>query len=415
MAAEEKKNRASIMQVVKQTFTSFGEDKAPRLGAALAYYTIFSLAPLLMIAVGIAGLFYSKHDQAATQIQQQISGLVGEQGGQAIASMVKAASEKPKGGMVSTIIGIVVALFGAAGVFGQLQDSLNTIWEVAPKPGRGIWGFLRDRFLSFAMVGGVCFLLLVSLVLSAVISGANKYMAHITPPWMRIVWTVLSLVVDLGVVSLLFAFIYKFLPDVKMTWRDVWVGAVVTAVLFTIGKWAIGMYLGRASVGSAYGAAGSLVVVLVWIYYSALIFLIGAEFTKVWATERGSKYVPDSNAVALTGEMRAQQGIPRNAALGNASGQPEREDEYAAAGTNGSSNGKTEAPGRLMPATIGFAAGLLLGKMTASAKPRKLVLSPGVRIVQTPQTATRTTARHRNESLVSRFRKGWRTGVKNAS
>src|SRR5258706_3278108 len=151
MSTDAQKNRAPIMQIIKQTFTSFGEDKAPRLGAALAYYTIFSLAPLLMIAVGVAGLFYSKHDQAATQIQQQISGLVGEQGGSAIASMVQAASQKPKTGMVSTVIGIVVALSGAAGVFGQLQDSLNTIWEVAPKPGRGIMGFLRDRFLSFAM------------------------------------------------------------------------------------------------------------------------------------------------------------------------------------------------------------------------------------------------------------------------
>src|SRR5581483_5891761 len=202
----------------------------------------------------------------------------------------------------ATVVGIVTLLLGASGVFGQLQDALNTVWEVEPKPGRGIWGLIKDRFLSLTMVFGTGFLLLVSLVITAAVSAAGGTLRGLGPGLEAI-----------AVVTLLFALIYKFLPDAKIAWRDVWVGAVATAVLFVIGKFAIGLYLGHASIGSAYGAAGSFVVVLVWTYYSAQILLFGAELTQVYANRSGSHVEPARDAVKITPEKRAEEGMPRSA------------------------------------------------------------------------------------------------------
>jgi membrane protein len=201
-------------------------------------------------------------------------------------------------GIVSSIVGIVVLLFGASGVFGELQAALNTVWEVQPKPDRGLWGMIKDRFFSFTMVLGVGFLLLVSLLLSAALSAVGRFLSERLPGG-EALWQVLNFVISLGVVTSLFALIFKVVPDVKIEWRNVWIGAAVTALLFTLGKFLLGLYLGKASFASMYGAAGSLVVLVVWVYYSAQILFLGAEFTQVYARHNGSNMRPSSNAVAL--------------------------------------------------------------------------------------------------------------------
>jgi membrane protein len=290
--------------VLKQTFSDWSDDHAPRLGAALAYYTVFSIAPLLLIVISIAGLVFGR-EAAQEQIFGQLSGLVGEGGAEAIQGMLKAA-DKPHAGIVSTIIGVVTLIFGATGVFIQLQDALNTIWEVKPKPGQGIKGFIRHRILSLAMVFGIGFLLLVSLVVSAGLSAAGKWLGD-TMPGGEAVWHVLNFVIAFGVIALMFTLLFKYVPDVKIAWKDVWLGGVLTAFLFTLGKYGLGMYLGRASVASAYGAAGSLIVVLLWVYYSAQILFFGAEFTQVYANKFGKKLEPAENAMWVPGQKAAAQ------------------------------------------------------------------------------------------------------------
>ena len=309
----------TIWPIIRQTFDEFIEDKAPRLGAALSYYTVLSIAPLLVIVLGITGWLMGMQgtDPDESPVIGQFTGLIGGQGSAAIKDIVRAASDKPHGGRIATIVGIITLLIGASGVFGQLQDALNTIWEVAPRPGRGIWGFVRDRFLSFAMVGGVCFLLLASLMVSAGLAAAGHFMGGALPG-MHYLWVILNFMVSLGVIAALFAMMNKVLPDVKVPWSDTWIGAIVTAALFGIGKWVIGMYLGKAGVGSAYGAAGSLVVLLVWVYYSSQIFLLGAEFTQVYSRVRGSNPAPASNAIGLRERDRIHEGIPHQATLDRA-------------------------------------------------------------------------------------------------
>ncbi len=269
----------------KQAFTEFGDDKAQRLGAALAYYTIFSLAPLLLIAIAIAGMVFGR-EAAQGQIFGQLRGVFGPQAAAGVQEIVKSAA-KPKSGTIATVVGIVTLLFGAAGVFGQLKDALNTIWNVEPKKTSGIMTMLKDRFLSFAMVLGTGFLLLVSLVIDSGVAAAGHFVGSRLPGG-EALWQGVQLVVSLGVVTLLFALIFRFLPDVHPAWRDVWFGAAFTAVLFVVGKFALGLYLGKSAVGSSYGAAGSLVVLLLWVYYSAQILFFGAEFTQVYARTHGS-------------------------------------------------------------------------------------------------------------------------------
>jgi membrane protein len=274
------------------------QDKAPQLGAALAYYTVFSLAPLILVLLAIIGVIFRDDPAGAwDKITQQMSYFLDPSAVQVVQSIAQKASQPGKS-TIATIIGVALALFGASGVFGQLQDALNTIWGVKAKPARGIWGFLRTRFLSFAMVAGICFLLLVSLAIEAVLKGFSQYVQSVLPGGLVAAMAV-YLIFDFAVVVLLFAMIFKFLPDVKIQWRDVWIGAVMTAILFGLGKWLLGFYLGSGAAGSAYGAASSLITLLLWVYYSSQILLFGAEFTQVHAARAGRELKPSEYAVRV--------------------------------------------------------------------------------------------------------------------
>ena len=277
--------------LLKQTFKEFGEDKVPRLGAALSYYTIFSMAPLLLIVIAVAGLVFG-HKAAQGQVFDQLKTVMGPSTAATVQEMVQNAG-KPKSGAIATILGVITLILGASGVFGQLKDALNTIWDVAPKKTEGIMGLIKDRFLSAAMVFGIGFLLLVSLVIDALLSALGKYGSQHLPGG-EAIWHILSLVVSFVVITALFAMIFRLLPDLKIEWRDVWFGAAFTSFLFVLGKFALGLYLARSAVGSSFGAAGSLVVLLIWIYYSAQIVLFGAEFTQVYARNEGSVAAADA-------------------------------------------------------------------------------------------------------------------------
>ncbi|HEY1860262.1 MAG TPA: YihY/virulence factor BrkB family protein [Gemmataceae bacterium] len=306
----------SIWLVIKEASRQWLDDKAPRLGAALAYYTVFSLAPLLIVVIGIAGLLFG-HDAAQAGVTSEFENLVGARGAEAVRAMLASANQPGSGG-VGSVLGIVMLVFGAAGLFGELQDALNTIWHVQPTPGRGLVGILRDRLLSFSMVIGVAFLLLASLVVSAALAA----LARLLHDWQTsVLGLCITTLVDLTVLTVLFAMIFRFLPDVRIAWRNVWLGAAITAVLFTVGKTAISVYLGHSGIASAYGAAGSLAVLLVWIYYTSQVFLFGAELTKAYANQRGSQVVPKPNADLTTAEV---SGAPENPASGKSHGSPYR-------------------------------------------------------------------------------------------
>jgi membrane protein len=304
------------VDLLKSTFKEWNEDKASRLAAALAYYTAFSVAPMLLIAIVIAGLVFG-NEAAQGSIFAQLQGLLGPEAAGTIETAVKT-SRQPGASTVSAIIGLATLIWSASNVFGQLQDALNTIWEVQPKPA-GLVGSLKRRLVPMSMVLGIGFLLLVSLVLSAALSALGHFFNQLLPGT-SVLWEIVNFVISFGVVTGLFAAIYKVLPDVEIRWSDVWIGAAVTALLFTIGKLLIGLYLGNASIGSTYGAAGSLLVVLVWVYYSAQILFFGAEFTQVYARRYGSQIVPSEHAIPLTEEARAQAGMPRKEAVQRATG-----------------------------------------------------------------------------------------------
>jgi membrane protein len=287
----------TVIQILKETFQEWNEDKVPLWAAALAYYTVFSLAPLLIIAIAIAGSVFGE-EAARGEIVQQIQGLVGKEGAEAVQAMIQNVQRPGSGGTIATIFGVIALLFGASGVFGQLQEALNSIWEVRPKPRQALMGFLQSRFLSFASVLVIGFLLLVSLVLSAVLAGIGAYFGSLVPDAV-IVARILNFAISFGVITLLIAAIYKFLPDVELRWKDLWIGAAVTSLLFSFGKYLIGLYLGNSGVTSTYGAAGSLVVILIWVFYSAQIILFGAEFTQVYSRHRGSGIRPSKHAVKI--------------------------------------------------------------------------------------------------------------------
>lgn len=276
-----------VLNFFKSTVRGFSNDKATTLAAALAYYTIFSVAPLLLIAIAIAGLVFGRA-QAQAQIVGQLRAFMGNAGAAAIEQML-ANSTKAHGSIWAIVIGAVILLLGAAGVFMQLKQSLNMVWNVPQqKIAGGIKGFIRQRLLAFGMVFAIGFLLLVSLVSDAAISSFARY-ANTRLPGGEGLWQGIQLGISFVVITVLFALMFRFLPDIRVEWRDVWFGAAFTSVLFIIGKYLMALYVGRGSVGSSFGAAGSLVVLLVWIYWSSNIFLFGAEFTQVYARSHGSR------------------------------------------------------------------------------------------------------------------------------
>jgi membrane protein len=285
-----------VGSVLKATVVEWIDDNAARVAAALAFYTLLSMAPLVVLSISIAG-FVLGEDAARQQLVNEVGALVGPQAGEALNAVV-ASAHKSDSGVISSIIGVVVLLVGASGVFGELQYALNTIWGVKAKPNRGILAMAKERLFSFSLVVGVAFVLLVSLIVSAVLSGMGRFMEDALPGG-AVVWQGVNIVVSLAVVTVLFAMIYKVVPDAEIRWRDVWVGALVTAVLFSAGKYLLGLYLGTSSVASSYGAAGSVVALVVWVYYSSQLVFLGAEFTQVFARTYGCQIRPSKNAMLI--------------------------------------------------------------------------------------------------------------------
>ncbi|HVS29888.1 MAG TPA: YihY/virulence factor BrkB family protein [Thermoanaerobaculia bacterium] len=338
--------------VFKQTLTEFGEDKVPRLGAALAYYTIFSLAPLLLIAIAVAGMLFG--DEAAQKgITDELGKVMGPSTAASVEDLIKSAN-RPKAGVVAVIVGVVTLFFGATAVFGQLKDALNTIWNVEERRAGGVMGFIRHRFLSMTMVMGVVFLLLVSLTVDAAITGMSAYVNRLFPGAAAVI-QILQLIISFGLVTLLFALIFRYLPDIKVAWRDVWFGAAFTSVLFVIGKFGLGLYLGKAAPGSSFGAAGSLVVLLIWVYWSAQILFFGAEFTQVYARTQGSMIGDTSKRDARARAARVEDRATRPAAPPRPAG------PRIAARRGGGGKGKLAAGG-----IAGLLVGTLVGAVTAA-------------------------------------------------
>jgi len=275
---------------LRLSYSAWNDHDAPKSGAALAFYTMLSLAPLLILIVAIVGLAFGEK-AAESQIANQVRDMVGEEGAKAIQTLIVNA-RKPSSGVIATVIGLITLLFGASSVFGELRSTLNKIWKAEASNAASIWLIVKERLFSFGMVFAIGFLLLVSLTISAALAAAGKFFSDLLPiaPF---VLGIIYFLFSFAAITILFALIYKFVPAAKVAWRDVWVGAIATAFLFTLGKTLIGLYLGKAGIGSAYGAAGSLIVVIVWVYYSAQIFFFGAEFTYAYAHTIGSRS-PDS-------------------------------------------------------------------------------------------------------------------------
>jgi membrane protein len=289
-----RKAKRSAWGLLKATLGNWSDDRAPKMAAALAYYTAFAIAPLLLIAIAVAGLLFGQ-DAARGEVGRQLDELIGKEGGAAVQQILQRAW-RPKSGILATVLGVAALLVASTGVFAELQDSLNTVWKVRKKPGRGLLGTLKDRFLSFSMVLGIGFLLLVSLVLTAALEALGN---HLAGPEAGILLRILNLAVSFGVIAFLFAAMFRLLPDAETRWKEAWIGGALTALLFSLGKFAIGLYLGRSAVGSTYGAAGSFVVFLIWVNYSAQIVFLGAEFTKSYADVFGQPPEPDPDAVPI--------------------------------------------------------------------------------------------------------------------
>jgi len=346
------------VSLLRQTATEWMEDGALRLSAALAYYSVFSIAPLLIISISIAGLVLGT-EAVRGQLHEQLSGYIGQQASLGVQSLVQGAS-KPAQSWMGAVTGFVVLLLGASSVFAQLKDALNIIWDVKVTKKVGVAAFIRARLLSFGIVLGLGFLLLVSLLLSTAIAAMNKYLNHYLGMPAE-VWTVLASVVSMGLLAVLFATIFKTLPDVHVHWREVWVGAAATAVLFEVGKYGLGSYLGRESTASTYGAAASVVLLLLWVYYASCILLFGAEFTQVYARSSGRSVKPVPHAELVTEESSGKHPM-------TVSGQPANQKRPATAGEHEASAAafRAVAPGEHARGGAPFPAAALAGTLAAS-------------------------------------------------
>jgi membrane protein len=296
-----------LLLLLKEAASDWVDDGAMRLSSSLAYYAIFSLAPLLVIVISMAGFFFGE-EAARGQLSQEISTLAGWRAGEAIQSAVQSSADHKSSGMLATIISTAVLLFGASTVFAELKDALNSVWGVVVKPGRPFTTLIRDRFFSFSIVLAIGFLLLVSLIISVLLAALGIYMSGLIQ-LPAAIWKTWDFVISFIVVSGLFAMIFKLLPNVRLVWRDVWLGAIATSLLFSLGKLVIGYYLSTSTVASSFGAAGSVIVVLAWIYYSSCILFFGAELTKGYARRFGSGIHPNSRAVLVDDLLRARLGI----------------------------------------------------------------------------------------------------------
>lgn len=276
---------ATWWSLVRHAVRSWSEDYAPSMGAALAYYTLFSIAPLLLIVISVAGFVFGP-DAARGEILSELRGLIGEDGARAVQGLLEAA-HRPGQGLAATVVGVALLVVGATTVFNELQDALDRIWRAPARRRRGPWSLLRSRLLSFGMIMAIGFLLMVSLIASAALAALGKLWGPFFAEW-ELLGHAIDLVLGFGTITLAFALIYKIMPRVRIQWRDVWVGAAVTALLFSVGKLLIGLYIGKSGVTSVFGAAASLAVLLLWVYYAAQIFLMGAEFTWVYAHTFGS-------------------------------------------------------------------------------------------------------------------------------
>ena len=321
-----KESRPSWLKLVKAAASAWVADYAPSMGAALSYYSVFSMAPLLLVVISIAGLVFGE-DAVRGEVFGQLQSLLGPEAAKAVEAILASVSDKPAEGVLSTVIGLAVLLIGATSVFGELQDALDRIWR-APVRDRsgGLWGLVRARLLSFGMVLGIAFLLMVSLVMGAAVSALDKWWSGAFAGWEMLAQG-LNLLIGFVLTTGVFAMIYKIMPRVQVQWRDVWVGAIVTALLFTIGRLFIGTYIGKSGVASAFGAAGSLIVVFVWVYYSAQVFLIGAEFTWVYAKTFGSMRHLAEDEVPKTPALTPAT----DSAMGKPSDDPVRAAEESAA------------------------------------------------------------------------------------
>lgn len=289
------------ISLLKQTYAKWSEHQAPRLGASVAFYSLLSFAPLLVLIAAIVALVFDR-TAAQNAMIDQARQMIGDRGADTVKSLLLNA-QKPSSGVLASVIAFLTLLFGASGVFGELRDALNTIWDAQPKDESGWRGMIKQKLFSFGMVLSVGFLLLVSLILSAGLAFAGKFMGHLLPIPAP-VFEAINFVISFAVITVLFALLFRYVPARRIEWRDVWVGAIGTALLFTIGKFLLGLYLGKASVGSAYGAAGSLVAVIVWVYYSAQIFFFGAEFTRVYADAHGPDRAAQTTTPASIPEAR---------------------------------------------------------------------------------------------------------------
>jgi membrane protein len=283
----------TILALSKQALLAAWEDNVPRMGASVAYYTLFAIAPVLLVAIAIAGTIFEP-EAVRGEIVGQLDGLLGRDGAAAVQALLEGAARR-QGGTLATIVGMVTFVLAATGAFLELQAALDKIWRVEPDPGANVSAFLKARAQSFGLVVGIGFLLLVSLAVNAALAAASQWVGQYATA-LPILWNALDIGVSLIVVTLLFAMLFKFLPDVRLHWRHVLIGALVTAVLFNIGKQVIGLYLGQSATASSYGAAGSVIVLLIWVYYSAQIVLLGAEFTRAYTKHLGSRPTPESFA-----------------------------------------------------------------------------------------------------------------------
>lgn len=293
-----------VWHTLKTSFQEWSNDNTSAMAAALAYYAVFALAPLALISVWIAGLIFGQQ-AARGELAHQLQSAVGPTVAPAIEDMLRY-SQASNSSLVATVISIVVLVVAVLSLFGQLQDSLNTIWGVRARPGRGIWQVICDRLVSFALMVGIGVLLLASLIATSVLQ-AFQHALPLSGAEVGVLWRVAGWVVSFLLVTLLYAMVYRFLPDVKIAWQDVWVGAALTAVLFTVGNYLIGLYLGRSGTASAYGAAGSVVVIMLWVYYSSQVLLFGAEFTQVYANCYGEPLIADSKAVLVDNAARPRK------------------------------------------------------------------------------------------------------------